>query len=244
MLLGGRLRGMSVWLWRSSPARRLLVIVRSDRPALVPRIEQLFEGEPGTVDVVLDRRRRERRRVAVAGRPERRRRERRQLRGATRRSGNVSVVIRRESAPGVDYTPPIHTAPHSTPIHTKGEVRIMNESKQARDGDEVRRWLEAGQTQIASLLELLHEHDRLRERVESSERENERLRGVTYENEQLRNRLETSERQAEQLRQSMGELRAENDRHQKEREEAAERLNHLVNEIAQRLRPSAGVSRT
>ena len=99
-------------------------------------------------------------------------------------------------------------------------------------------------TAFASLLELLHEHDRLRERVESSERENERLRGVTYENEQLRNRLETSERQAEQLRQSMGELRAENDRHQKEREEAAERLNHLVNEIAQRLRPSAGVSRT
>ena len=99
MVLGGRLRGMSVWLWRTSPARRLLVIVRSDRPALVPRIEQLFEGEAGTVDVVLDRRRRERRRVAVAGRPERRRRERRQPRGATRRSGNVSVVIRRESAP-------------------------------------------------------------------------------------------------------------------------------------------------
>jgi chromosome segregation ATPase len=100
------------------------------------------------------------------------------------------------------------------------------ESKQVRDGDEVRRWLEAGQTQLASLLELLHEHDRLRERVEASERENERLRGVTYENEQLRNRLETSERQAEHLRQSMSELRGENERHQKEREDAAERLNH------------------
>ena len=118
------------------------------------------------------------------------------------------------------------------------------ESKQVRDGDEVRRWLEAGQTQLASLLELLHEHDRLRERVEASERENERLRGVTYENEQLRNRLETSERQAEHLRQTMSELRSENDRHQKEREETAERLNHLVNEIAQRLRPSAGASRS
>ena len=114
------------------------------------------------------------------------------------------------------------------------------ESKQVRDGDEVRRWLEAGQTQLASLLELLHEHDRLRERVEASERENERLRGVTYENEQLRNRLETSERQAEHLRQSMSELRGENERHQKEREDAAERLNHLVNEIAQRLRPGGG----
>ena len=241
MLLGGRLHRMSVWLWRTAPARRLLVIVGPDRPALVPRIERLFEGEPGTVDVVLDRRRRERRRTVMTLRPERRRRERRQARGAAPRSGDVSVVIRRESTAGVDYTPPI-PAP---PIHPKGEVRMMSsESKQARDGDDVRRWLEAGQTQLASLLELLHEHDRLRERVDSSERENERLRGVTYENEQLRNRLETSERQAEHLRQSTSELRAENERHQKEREEAAERLNHLVNEIAQRLRPGVGVSRT
>jgi hypothetical protein len=235
MLLSGRLRRMSVWLWRSAPARRLLVIVRPERPALVPRIERLFEGDPGAVDVVLDRRRRERRRVVGARRPERRRGDRRQDRGAARRHGDVSVVIRRESVPGLDYTPP---------NRTKGEVRMMSvESKQTRDGDEVRRWLEAGQTQLASLLELLHEHDRLRERAESSERENERLRGVTYENEQLRNRLETSERQAEHLRQTMSEVRGENERHQKEREEAAERLNHLVNEIAQRLRPSAGASR-
>jgi hypothetical protein len=234
MLLGGRLRRMSVWLWRTGPARRLLVIVRPERPGLVPRIEGLFAGEPGTVDVMLDRRRRERRRTVAVHRPERRRRERRQ-RGTARRSGDVSVVIRRESGPGLDYTPL---------NRTKGEVRIMSvESKQTHDGDEVRRWLEAGQTQLAALLELLHEHGRLRERVESSERENERLRGVTYENEQLRNRLETSERQADHLRQAMGELRAENERHQKEREEAAERLNHLVNEIAQRLRPGTGAPR-
>jgi predicted RNase H-like nuclease (RuvC/YqgF family) len=234
MLLVGRLRRMSVWLWRTAPARRLLVIVRPERPGLVPRIEGLFADEPGTVDVLLDRRRRERRRAVAVHRPERRRRERRQ-RGTARRSGDVSVVIRRESAPGLDYTPL---------NRTKGEVRMMSvESKQTHDGDEVRRWLEAGQTQLASLLELLHEHDRLRERVESSERENERLRGVTYENEQLRNRLETSERQADHLRQAMGELRAENERHQKEREEAAERLNHLVNEIAQRLRPGTGAPR-
>lgn len=235
MLLNGRLRRISVWLWRTAPARRLLVIVRPERPALVPRIERLFEGEPGTVDVMLDRRRRERRRVAAVRRPERRRRDRRQARGPARPRGDVSVVIRRETAPGLDYTPP---------NRPKGEVRMTSvESKQTRDGDEMRRWLEAGQTQLASLLELLHEHDRLRERAESSERENERLRGVTYENEQLRNRLETSERQAEHLRQTMSDLRAENERHQKEREEAAERLNHLVNEIAQRLRPGTGAAR-
>ncbi|MGH7397845.1 MAG: hypothetical protein ACRELW_09930, partial [Candidatus Rokuibacteriota bacterium] len=65
MLLTGRLRRMSVWLWSSPPARRLLVVVRPDRPALVRRIERLFSGEPGEVDVVLDRRRGERRGVVA-----------------------------------------------------------------------------------------------------------------------------------------------------------------------------------
>jgi hypothetical protein len=234
MLLTGRLRRVSLWLWSSPPGRRLLVIVRPDRSGLVPRIQRLFAGDPDGIDVIVDRRRDERRRGTVAIPTERRRRDRRAA-GAGR-GGDASIVIRRQSPPGLDYTPR---------NRTKGEVRMMSvESKQARDEDEVRRWLEAGQTQLASLLELLHEHGRLRERVESSERENERLRGVTYENEQLRNRLETSERQADQLRQTMGELRAENERHQKEREEAAERLNHLVNEIAQRLRPGTGAPRS
>jgi hypothetical protein len=233
--MAGRFRWVSVWLWSSpSPGARMLVIVRPDRPALVERMRRVFAGEPGEVAVMLDRRRRDRRCMVTARRPERRRSDRRQ-RGSRRRGGDASVVIRRESLAGVDYTPL---------NRTKGEGRMMSvESKQVRDGDEVRRWLEAGQTQLPSLLELLHEHDRLRERVDASERENERLRGVTYENEQLRNRLETSERQAEQLRQAVGEARAENERHQREREEAAERLNHLVNEIAQRLRPGAGASR-
>lgn len=231
MLLTGRLRRMSIWLWSSPPGRRLLVIVKADRPALLPRIERLFSEESSEVDVVLDRRRSGRRRVTATHEPERRRRERRDAAGS-RDTG--AVAIRRESASGLDYTPL---------NRTKGEVRMMSVESKTRDGDEVRRWLEAGQTQLASLLELLHEHARLRERVESSESENERLRGVTYENEQLRNRLETSERQAEHLRQAMSELRTENERHQKEREEAAERLNHLVNEIAQRLRPGSGVSR-
>ena len=236
MLLTGRFRRMSLWLWSTSPRRHLLVIVPHDRAALVDRMQRVFAGEADEVEVMLDRRRRERRvAVGAARRPERRRKDRRGRRGAGR-GGDAMVVIGRNSPPRLDYTPL---------IRTKGEDRMTSvESKQVRDGDEVRRWLEAGQTQLASLLELLHEHERLRERVEASERENERLRGVTYENEQLRNRLETSERQGEQLRQAMSEVRAENERHQREREEAAERLNHLVNEIAQRLRPSAGASRS
>jgi hypothetical protein len=211
------------------------VFVRPDRPALVERMQRLFAEDSGEVEVMLDRRCRERRNSAVSYEPERRRADRRRPR-VPRQVRGAAVAIGHLSRPGLDYTPP---------NRTKGKDRMMSvESKQVRDGDEVRRWLEAGQTQLASLLELLHEHDRLRERVEASERENERLRGVTYENEQLRNRLETSERQAEHLRQSMSDLRGENERHQKEREDAAERLNHLVNEIAQRLRPGGGAPRS
>jgi hypothetical protein len=230
MLLSGRFRQVSLWLWSSPTRSPVRVFVRPDRPALVERMQRLFAEDPGEVEVMLDRRRRERRSTSMSHQPERRRSDRRRPR-APRQAQVAAVAIGRPSPPGLDYTPL---------NRTKGEDRMMSvESKQVRDGDEVRRWLEAGQTQLAALLELLHEHERLRERVEASERENERLRGVTYENEQLRNRLETSERQAEHLRQSMSELRGENERHQKEREEAAERLNHLVNEIAQRLRPGA-----
>jgi hypothetical protein len=235
MLLTGRFRHVSLWVWSSPIRGRLQVFVRPDRPALVERMRRLFVEDPEQVEVMLDRRRGERRGAAARQEPERRRTDRRRLR-TPGPAGGATVAIGHPSRSGLDYTPL---------NRTKGEDRMMSvESKQVRDGDEVRRWLEAGQTQLASLLELLHEHDRLRERVEASERENERLRGVTYENEQLRNRLETSERQAEHLRQSMGELRAENERHQKEREDAAERLSHLVNEIAQRLRPGAGTPRS
>jgi hypothetical protein len=234
MLLAGRFRRTSFWLWSSPSRDPLLVVVRADRPALIARMQSLFVGESSEIEVLPDRRRGERRVVTMALQPERRRGERR--RSTITRRPDAPVAIDRKSLPELNYTPP---------TRTKGEDRMISaeSSKQGRSHDDVRRWLESGQTQVASLLELLHEHERLRERVEASERENERLRGVTYENEQLRNRLETSERQGDQLRQTMSELRAENDRHQKEREEAAERLNHLVNEIAQRLRP-AGAPRS
>jgi hypothetical protein len=233
MLLAGRFRRTSFWLWSTPSRNPLLVVVRADRPSLVERMRSLFGGESTEIEVLLDRRRGERRAVTMAHSPERRRGERR--RGSPAGRANASVAIDQKWWPHLDYTPA---------TRTKGEDRMISaESKQGRNYDDVRRWLESGQTQLASLLDLLHEHERLRERVEAAERENERLRGVTYENEQLRNRLETSERQGEQLRQTVSELRAENDRHQKEREEAAERLNHLVNEIAQRLRP-AGAPRS
>src|SRR5690242_13227742 len=65
MLLTGRFRRMSMWLWSSPSDGRLLVIVRRDRPALVERMQRLFAREPGEVEVVLDRRRGERRSSTV-----------------------------------------------------------------------------------------------------------------------------------------------------------------------------------
>jgi len=232
MSLSGPFRLVSMWLRTSPLANRLLIVLRTPRPTAAGRRSRLLVGKWSEVEVILTRHAHARGGTPVAYGPVGWRGERRR-RIVTGRDKDAPAVIAGQSLPGLDYTPF---------NRTKGKDRMMSE--QARGGDEVRRWLEAGQTQLASLLELLHEHERLRERVEASERENERLRGVTYENEQLRNRLETSERQGEQLRQTVSELRAENDRHQKEREEAAERLNHLVNEIAQRLRPSAGAPRS
>src|ERR1700730_10142904 len=234
MLLTGRFRRISLWLWSTPSRGPMQVFVRPDRPALVERMQRLFAEDSGEVEVMLDRRRRERRSGAAAYEPERRRADRRRPR-VPRRVPGAAVAIGHTSRPGLDYTPL---------NRTQGDDRMMSVESKVRDGDEVRRWLEAGEAQLASLLELLHEDARFRERVEASERENERLRGVTYENEQLRNRLETSERQAEHLRQSMSELRGENERHQKEREDAAEGLNHLVNGLSPGVRPGGGTPRS
>jgi hypothetical protein len=211
MLLTGRFRRMSVWLW-STPARgRLLVIVRPDQPDLLRSVRGLFAGEEAEVEVVLDRRRRARRGAAWPHSADRRRAERRQ-RDLAGRGGDTSILILRESHRSLDCAPG---------SQTMGDGRMMRvESEHVRDGDEVRCWLEAGQTQLAALLELLHEHERLRERVEVADREHEWLRGVSYEIEQLRNKLETSERQGEQLREEVGKLRA-----------AAERSQELVESV-------------
>ncbi len=233
-MLSGRLGKMSVWLWShpvDGAAAPLLVVVDRGHPTLIETMKSVFADDRGDVEILQDRRRRQRRRDLHPFAPERRRAERRREPPREARISPRSLLIRRAIDHGLDYT-----AGHLT----KGDARMMSvESKQIRDGDEVRRWLEAGQSQLAALLELVHEHERLRERVDAAERENERLRGVTYENEQLRNRLETAERQGDQLREAVTQLRAENDRHQREREEAAERVVQLVNEVVQRLRPGA-----
>lgn len=213
---------MSVWLWSTPAAGRLLVIVRPDHPDLLRTMRGLFAGEEAEVEVVLDRRRRARRGTAWPYQADRRRAERRQ-RDLEGRGGDASILILRESHRSLDCAPG---------SQTMGDGRMMSvESEQVRDGDEVRCWLEAGQTQLAALLELLHEHERLRERVEVADREHEWLRGVTYEIEQLRNKLETSERQGEQLREEVGKLRAEVERSQELVESVQRERNELREKV-------------
>jgi chromosome segregation ATPase len=116
-------------------------------------------------------------------------------------------------------------------------------SGESRDSlDQVVRWLEDGQRQISVLLGLVHENERLRGRVETAESERDKLQGLAYEVEQIRNRAESAERQLERARGQLIEAQAEIERDNKEREEVAERLTELTNEILIRLRPKSKVA--
>src|ERR1700720_4901566 len=87
MLLTGRFRRVSLWLWSTPTRGPMQVVVRPDRPALVERMQRLFAEDSGEVEVMLDRRRRERRSAAAAYEPERRRADRRRPRVPRRGPG-------------------------------------------------------------------------------------------------------------------------------------------------------------
>ncbi len=132
MLLAGRFRRTSLWLWNSPVRGPLRVFVRADRPTLVERMRRLFEEDPGEVEVMLDRRRQDRRLRPTSREPERRRGDRRRPLAAGR-AGDAVVAVGHAPSSEVHYTPL---------NRTKGEDRMMSvESKQVRDGDDVRRWL-------------------------------------------------------------------------------------------------------
>ncbi len=112
---------------------------------------------------------------------------------------------------------------------------ISVESKDERS--QASRWLEDGQRLLGVLLGVLADYDRLREHVEATERDNERLRGLVYENEQLRNRLDASERESDRLRAELSIAQLEVERGYREREDVADRLTQVMNDLLLRLRP-------
>src|SRR3984893_17414014 len=104
MLLTGRFRRISLWLWSTPSRGPMQVFVRPDRPAPVERMQRRVAEDSAEVEVVLARRRRERRSAAAAYEPERRRADRRRPR-VPRRGPGGAVAIGHTSRPGLDYTP-------------------------------------------------------------------------------------------------------------------------------------------
>jgi chromosome segregation ATPase len=105
------------------------------------------------------------------------------------------------------------------------------------------RWLEEGQSQFGQILGIISDYERLHNTLESSERELEQLRSVVYENERLRNQLEAANGQAfasgqeiERLREELSRMRADIDRHARDREEIAGSLASFMSEAMSRLR--------
>ena len=98
------------------------------------------------------------------------------------------------------------------------------------------RWLEEGQAQLAAAQGLIKDYERLMVAAETAEAEAERLRGFVYENEKLRSQVETSEHECDKLRDVILQLRGENERHHREREEVATSLSEFMNGVLTQLR--------
>jgi len=101
MLLTGRFRRTSLWIWNSPARGPLRVFVRPDRPSLVERMRRLFAEDPTEVEVMLDRRSQDRRGMAMSHEPERRRAERRR----PGRAGDAIVAVGHAPSSELNYTP-------------------------------------------------------------------------------------------------------------------------------------------
>ena len=75
--------------------------------------------------------------------------------------------------------------------------------------------------------------------MESVEEDLRSVRGVVHDNERLERRVETVERERDQLRDRIKRLRAETERHQRERRDVADQLTRVLDGVLARLRPQA-----
>jgi chromosome segregation ATPase len=102
--------------------------------------------------------------------------------------------------------------------------------------EQLSRWLSEGPAQLSAALGLIRDYERVALAAEAAEAEVERLRGFVYENEKLRSQLETAEAECGKLRDVILELRAEQERQHREREEIAASLSEFMNGVLARLR--------
>ena len=112
----------------------------------------------------------------------------------------------------------------------------MRSTAEIETREQLGRWLEDGQSQLGAAQRLIKDYERLQNAAEAAEAEADRLRGFVYENEKLRSQVESAEHECGKLRDAILELRAENERHQREREEVAASLSEFMNGVLARLR--------
>jgi hypothetical protein len=166
-----------------------LVIAARNHPDLYNYLRRQFVGDH-TVQVLLDRRYEERRRVGDTRKPERRRGDRRGGRAKENGLNYHGFAVVRQSV-GVQWRPPwwggAMTDTSSEPERTAGlgQAGHDRDSRTAING-----WVTEGQRLLAVVPKFLHEHEHLAARAETAERKcarcEEEIRLLRSENEHFR----------------------------------------------------------
>jgi len=173
-----------------------LVIAGRNHPDLYSYLRRQFTGD-NKVQVLLDRRREERRRMRDARRPERRRGDRRGARGRENGLSYHGFVIVHQAS-GVQWRPPWWGS-RSAPVSLGPEGQRGGDDAHAVAGRNLLTgWVAEGQRLVAVVPKLLHEHEQLVARAEAAERKcarcEEEIRSLRGENEHFRReRRQTAE---------------------------------------------------
>jgi len=171
-----------------------LVIAGRNHPDLYNYLRRQFTGD-SKVQVLLDRRREERRCMREARRPERRRGDRRGARGRENGLSYHGFVIVHQAS-GVQWRPPWWSS-GSAPVLLGSEGQ-GDDTQAVAARNLLTGWVAEGQRLTAVVPKLLHEHAQLVARAEAAERKcvrcEEEIRSLRGENEHFRReRRQTAE---------------------------------------------------
>jgi hypothetical protein len=212
------------------PSHYIVVVARGET-ALYDYLDHGFCRD-AKVEVVLDRRRGDRRHDARSPAQERRRSDRRRRQVEDPLTFNRVLVVRRYA----DSPPSVHVPSAATRNPEGKERRLMGEMEPLDDRHRVNRWLEESQYLIGRLIPgFLDDRDRLRLKLEQAEQDAERLR-----------------HEVSELRKEVNDLQSERQFFQTEQTAMAEAfgsvMDHLgqmhkpLNEVLRRLQPAPPVT--
>jgi hypothetical protein len=167
-----------------------LVIAARNHPELYNYLRRQFVGDH-TVQVLLDRRYEERRRVGDSRKPDRRRGDRRAARAKENGLNYHGFAVIRQSV-GLQWRPPwwgggTITDTSSEAERTAGLVQV-GQDRDARTA--INGWVTEGRRLLAVMPKFLHEHEHLAARADAAERKcarcEEEIRLLRSENEHFR----------------------------------------------------------